>query len=614
MAETPAPTPQQAAPVPPDVQSTQAAPDLSGVTQPGPNAAAPPPPGPANYLASAQEANTAGQQNMATAQKIAQTDTTIKPGPHAQLRAMVEGLAIGLSSSAKALATHGEEGGAPEVQQYYANKASQQREAQAFADARKNSQVQQQIMLGDTNFKMGQQYALMASLPDEVALKHTQVKEAEQNLATSGQQSQISLADFMSTHFGATPGEVTGQAGAPGAAGAATSANPTAVANSKNLLARVTGSNGVAVTVLGADDPSLKAAQAVLQDPNATPQAINQAGQNLQAAVQQKQGATAAQSKMNEEQTNDPVYKLTTPEALAQPGVQASIQAKLQDPTISAKDKVRLTNALGQAAVAQANAITQAKLKAKAEQDAKSGDPEQAAHNLIDHLTTVDDLRLRGATEDFINTTVRRANQLDPKYNAKEASQFAKVAGNEANNAFFGNVNSLVSPGGTIDQLANRSKNISQSEYKLLNEAKNWFDAQTGKPAVAGVTANGLGVIDDAAKIMGGGIGSDASRALVLHAIDPSLSPEQRETALQALKDAVNSQKQARIGNNYFLRDMYGNTTEMSSASNTNAASTKSVNGVSVPSDASEVITDDAGKPIGYRRVGDPKDKMRKLQ
>ena len=76
----------------------------------------------------------------------------------------------------------------------------------------------------------------------------------------------------------------------------------------------------------------------------------------------------------------------------------------------------------------------------------------------------------------------------------------------------------------------------------------------------------------------------------------------------------MNSQKEARIGNNYFLRAQYGHTTEMPSRNNANTSGTKSVNGVSVPSDASEVITDDAGKPIGYRRVGDPKDKMRKLQ
>ena len=48
---------------------------------------------------------------------------------------MVEGLAVGLSAAGKSLSTHGKEGGAEDVQNYYAQKQQMQQSATAAAQA-----------------------------------------------------------------------------------------------------------------------------------------------------------------------------------------------------------------------------------------------------------------------------------------------------------------------------------------------------------------------------------------------------------------------------------------------------------------------------------------------
>jgi len=90
-----------------------------------------------------------------------------------------------------------------------------------------------------------------------------------------------------------------------------------------------------------------------------------------------------------------------------------------------------------------------------------------------------------------------------------------------------------------------------------LNKTKNWKDLQTGKGGISAYAAKAVGVADDYSKVMGGSVGSDASRNLVLQIISPNLGPDQRTEAIEAVRDSVNSQKESRIGNNSFLRKMY---------------------------------------------------------
>ena len=67
---------------------------------------------------------------------------------------------------------------------------------------------------------------------------------------------------------------------------------------------------------------------------------------------------------------------------------------------------------------------------------------------------------------------------------------------------------------------------------------------------------------------MGGGQGSDTSRQMIADLVKTNQSPEQRAAAVSAIRASVNSQTDAWIGKNPFLRRMYGDEAAPSAANN----------------------------------------------
>jgi hypothetical protein len=157
---------------------------------------------------------------------------------------------------------------------------------------------------------------------------------------------------------------------------------------------------------------------------------------------------------------------------------------------------------------------------------------------------------------------ITEAQKLEPGYNSNREDNFASIAKAEANVQFFGNVNSLIGESGTLDQLNSAAGGISQHDWQTLNKVTNWTDLQAGKEGISGYAATAVGVADDYAKVMGGSVGSDTARAMVLHIIDPALSPAQRKQAVDAMEKAVWSQGEARAGKNPWLWSQYGDELE----------------------------------------------------
>lgn len=205
------------------------------------------------------------------------------------------------------------------------------------------------------------------------------------------------------------------------------------------------------------------------------------------------------------------------------------------------------------------NAKVNAKAReAQVEQSVKEGDPVSAGNLLSQRLTTISELKSRGMTPEYITKAIQQAQKNDPNYNAVVEDNNAKVAGNEQNVQFFGSAGSLVDKDGTLDQLQQAGGQISQHDWQILNKTKNWKDLQTGDAGISGYAATAVGVADDYAKVMGGGTGSDTSRALVLQSVNPNASPAQRAAAVAAMRNAVDSQMRSRIGTNSFLQKGYG--------------------------------------------------------
>lgn len=225
------------------------------------------------------------------------------------------------------------------------------------------------------------------------------------------------------------------------------------------------------------------------------------------------------------------------------------------------------------AAQIQAGEVKQAAAKAGAEAKARQpyemslaaqrqalsqGDPQAAAQLLVNGDATLSELKSRGATPDFIAKTLFNARKLSGgKYNAQEADANFKVAQSPANVAFFGSAGSLVSKGGTLDQLEAAGRDIPQGKIPALNSIADWTKAATGSGPLAKYASLALGAADDYAKVMGGGQGSDTSRQQALDLFKANLSPEGRAGSVSGVRGAVNSQAVSRIGSNPIMRRMY---------------------------------------------------------
>jgi len=247
------------------------------------------------------------------------------------------------------------------------------------------------------------------------------------------------------------------------------------------------------------------------------------------------------------------------------------------DPTSPLYDPSQSSIALGTApgaAQIQTNQVQQAGRKAAAEESARmpgemalaaqrqalsQGDPKTAAQLLVNGDATLSELKARGATPDFIARTLFSAKQLSGgKYNAQAADAQYNVARSEDNVKFFGSANSLIDPGGTLDQLQQAGKNIPHGQLPALNTLADWQKLATGNGPLAHYAATALGVADDYSKVMGGGQGSDTSRLQALNLIKANASDEGRGGAVTGIRDAVVSQTKSRIGNNPVLGRMYG--------------------------------------------------------
>jgi len=251
------------------------------------------------------------------------------------------------------------------------------------------------------------------------------------------------------------------------------------------------------------------------------------------------------------------VAKLSTPEALAAPGSQAAIQAKIDDSSTDAADVPRLRALLPQAAVAQFNAENIKAREARNQQVVNQGDPDAAGKLLANRSLTLDELKSRQVTPAFIEAATAAAQKYDPSFKAAESAGQAKIAAAPANQQFFGNTDSLLVRGGTLDQLETAGSNLGNGQFPVINTLENARKTALGSGPQAAYAAAALGVADDYSKVMTGGQGSDTSRQQALDIINKNLSPEGRKAAIAQIHQAVESQRNGRVGQNPYLKDMY---------------------------------------------------------
>jgi hypothetical protein len=520
---------------------------MPGVSTDNPIVPGAPATSPASYLAPStpidphiQAANAAADQ----ATKIAAESTAAPPpGPHAKLLAMVQGLAVGLGAASRSLATRGKEGGAEDVQNFYAKQQELQQSAQAARDASKNQRLQQALTAVSTNTALANMAHLAATWPGELTEQGLKIAAAKQGLSTNA-------ADFAAAHGGMTADDFNAQLSGAAPVGGTTKVNPWFSNNANIQLAG-------AVKQLGANDPYVQAVYKVLQDPNASAKDLYVASTNLQNQIGTQAKATDEQIKKDSAFANSTVGKLATPTALADPGAQAAIQAAIDSPSTDPKDIPTLRGLIPQAALAQQNALNIKMREQRNQELVDNGTPEDAAKLLVNHSLTLPELKTRKVTAGFILEATKRAQEIDPTFKPSEADAQAKAAGSEANVQFFRNTDSLLVKNGTLDQLAAAYKNLGNTKLPAVNTLENLRKAAVGDSTIARAYAAQLGVIDDYAKVMAGSGGSDNAREAAFKILSLGLSPDAQSAAIDQIKQQVESQRNGQIGVNPYLKDMF---------------------------------------------------------
>jgi hypothetical protein len=128
---------------------------------------------------------------------------------------------------------------------------------------------------------------------------------------------------------------------------------------------------------------------------------------------------------------------------------------------------------LPKAAVAQFNAEAIKQREARNTQILSQGDPDQAGRLLANRSLTLDELKSRQVTPQFITAAIQSAQKYDPTFKAAESAAQAKIAASPANSQFFGNTDSLLVRGGTLDQLQKVGDSLGNTKLPALNSLEN---------------------------------------------------------------------------------------------------------------------------------------------
>jgi hypothetical protein len=267
----------------------------------------------------------------------------------------------------------------------------------------------------------------------------------------------------------------------------------------------------------------------------------------------------AAYDKKNEEQVGWIDKMLHDPNEMAgEKSVTALSQLQTAlDSATDPKVRVKLTQAIATAKNAHQAYRDDLEAKAKADQMAKQGDPKEAGRLLAGGLLTLDDLKTRGTTAQFIQQATDAAVAIDKDYNPADEKNFEHVAKSATMARFFGASRSMMEKGGTTDIVYNLGQRIPDNGMPVLNKLEDWAKLAAGKGPLSGYASSILGLADDYSKVMGGGNATDSARDHALSLMGAALTKAQRLESLQALLADVGSQQHGMIGKNRFMQREY---------------------------------------------------------
>jgi hypothetical protein len=119
-------------------------------------------------------------------------------------------------------------------------------------------------------------------------------------------------------------------------------------------------------------------------------------------------------------------------------------------------------------------------------------------------------------------------------------------------------VGAMSAPNGELAIAVNASKALPQLNSSLANKVFNITETQFGSDAVTNFHTAMIGFSDLFAKVMGGGVGTDALRQSAMDVLKDGYSHGQIAGSIKVLQQQIEARRDQMIGNNPYLRKQFG--------------------------------------------------------
>jgi hypothetical protein len=156
-------------------------------------------------------------------------------------------------------------------------------------------------------------------------------------------------------------------------------------------------------------------------------------------------------------------------------------------------------------------------------------------------------------------------------FDIAQAATDYKQANNPQVQSMLKMVGAMSAPNGELAIAVNAAKALPQLNSGLVNKVFNITETQFGSPAATNFHTAMIGFSDLYAKVMGGGVGTDALRQSAMDVLKDGYSRGQIAGSISVLQQQIEARKSQMIGANPYLRKQFGATEQQQNSNNVQA-------------------------------------------
>jgi hypothetical protein len=156
-------------------------------------------------------------------------------------------------------------------------------------------------------------------------------------------------------------------------------------------------------------------------------------------------------------------------------------------------------------------------------------------------------------------------------FDIAQAGTDYKQANNPQVQGMLKMVGAMSAPNGELAIAVNAAKALPQLNSSLVNKIFNISETQFGSPAATNFHTAMIGFSDLYAKVMGGGVGTDALRQSAMDVLKDGYSRGQIAGSINVLQQQIEARKSQMIGANPYLKKQFGGQEQSQTQNNVQA-------------------------------------------